>query len=152
MTNIKQLLRKYEKPNPAERYTNTYQNRINTEKARKHRHLILDELLNEVPFILKPYQIEQIRHWIDIFNNDFKDFHRQASNETIILAFIMIQRKQTNPSTKVYKFKISDKYGLTTPIFELVLTRLVFQLMRTTQLTYTLAKKYDHEILNKNGE
>lgn len=152
MSDIKQLIRKYEKPTRAEKYTKKYQNRLNTEKARKHRHLILDELLKEVPFILQPYQIDQIRHWIDTFNKNFKDFHRQASNETIILAFIMIQRKHTNPQTKVYKFQICEKYNLTTPVFELIQNRLVFQLMRTTPLTYTLSKKYDHEILNKNGE
>ena len=146
MNDIKQLIKKYEKPTPAERYTKEYQNRINTEKARKHRHLILDELLNETPFILKPYQIEQIRHWIDIFNQDFKTFHRQASNETIILAFIMIQRKQTNPQTKVYKFRICEKYNLTTPIFELIQNRLIFKLMQTTPLQYNQKIILDHSI------
>ena len=92
MTNYNKLLKKYEKPTKYEKYSNEYQNKINQEMARKNRHLLLDELILEVPFIVKKSHKETIRMWIDDFNTDFKDFHRQSSNETILLAFIFLLR------------------------------------------------------------
>ena len=53
MTDYNKLLKTYEKPTKSERYSNEYQNKINQEMARKNRHLILDELSLEVPFIVK---------------------------------------------------------------------------------------------------
>ena len=153
MTNIKQLLRKYEKPVPGERYTPEYKRKLHNETQKKHRHLLLDELLNETPFTLKPYQKQQIQYWIDRFNNDFKKFHRQASNETIILALIFIQYKQANKGIKLEKYKITEKYNLTLPIFETIQNELIFQLMKTTELRYSQSKYYDHEKeKNKDNE
>lgn len=162
MTNINKLINKYYNPdgkNPTgtikkhkkECYSNEYNQQQRLEANRKNRHLILDQLLNEIPFRLQDPQITQIRYWIDTFNPYFKDFHRQASNETIILAFIMIQRKQVNSRLKIERFSISRKYKLTTAKFISIQNQLIFELMRTTPLTYTLSEKYDHEILQKEG-
>ena len=134
-----------------ERYTNEYQQKQRLEANRKNRHLLLDQLLNEIPFRLTPGQIEDIRKWINTFNPYWKDFHRQASDETILLAFIMIQRKNSNKRLKVERFTISRKYNLTNSIFITIQNQLIFELMRTTPLTYTLSKKYNHEILEKKG-
>ena len=151
MTNIKHLLQKYEKPTRAERTSNEYTHKQKTEKTRKNKHLILDELLNEIPFTITETQEQQIRRWIDLFNDTWKEFHRQASNETIILALIFIQHKQSNPKIRTYEYSITTKYDLTDRKFEVIQNNLIFQLMRHTPLTYTLSKKYDHEILNKKG-
>lgn len=151
MTNIKHLLQKYEKPTSAERTSNEYTHKQKTEKTRKNKHLILDELLNEIPFTITETQEQQIRRWIDLFNDTWKEFHRQASNETIILALIFIQHKQANPKIRTYEYSITTKYDLTDRKFEVIQNNLIFQLMRHTPLTYTLSKKYDHEILNKKG-
>ncbi len=149
MTHIEQLLTKYEKSTSAERYTTEYKRKLKQETARKNRHLILDELLTEIPFHITTDQETQIRYWIDRFNNNFKDFHRQASNETIILAFIIIQLKQENKRLNIEKLSISRKYNLTQRIFNNIQNELIFQLMKTTELRYTQSKYYNHEILKK---
>ena len=162
MTDYNRLINKYYRPdgknptgnikiNNAEIISNEYDKTLKSDNRRKHRHLLLDELLNETPFRLKETQILQIRYWIDNFNEDFKGFHRRSSNETIILAFIMIQRKNTNPKLNVEKFSISRKYNLTNPVFINIQNQLIFELMRTTPLTYSQAKHYNHEILQKEG-
>jgi hypothetical protein len=162
MTDIKKLLNKYYKPdgenmtadvkiNPAERFSNKYHNTIRQEQKNKHRYLLLQQLLNETPFYLNEDQIQQIQYWIDTFNDNFKEFHRQASEETIILALIFIQRKQTHKDTQIYRYKISSKYNLTTPVFTTIQNQLIFQLMRTTPLTYSQKKHLDNHILQKRG-
>ena len=157
MTNIKKLLNKYYKKdgenmtanirvNPAERFSNTYHNTIRQSQRNKHRYLLLQQLINESPFYLHDDQIKQIEYWLATFQDDFKGFHRKASEETIILALIFIQRKHTNPETKIYRYTISDKYNLTTPTFELIQNRLIFRLMQTTPLTYNQKIYLDHDI------
>lgn len=129
-----------------------YWRKQNQESNRKHRHLLLDQLLNEIPFNIEPQQVSQLRHWIDLFNPHWKEFHRQASNETILLALILIQYKQSHPNIRIEKYSITTKYNLTTPVFTLIQNRLIFMLIKHTPLTYTLSNAYDNYILNKNGE
>ena len=144
MTDINKLISKYYRPdgknktgniklNKAEIISNEYDQQLKTDHRRKHRHLLLDQLLNEIPFRLTNPQIQQIRYWIDTFHPYWKQFHRQASDETILLAFIMIQRKQQNKRLKVNRFTISRKYNLTNAIFITIQNQLIFQLMRTTE-------------------
>ena len=162
MTNINKLLNKYYKKdgknltahvkiNKAEKMSNKYHNQRRLETTEKHRYLILQELLKETPFELSQDQITQIRYWLSTFNKNFKNFHRKSSEETIILGFIMIQHKKANPGLQIEKFTISRKYHLTPAVFELIQNRLIFELMRTTPLTYNQAKHYNHEILIKEG-
>ena len=149
---IDQLIKKYEKPTPGERYTKEYKRKLNQESQRKNRHLLLDSLLNETPFTLPKYQVDQIRYWIDRFNKDFKNFHRRSSNETILLAFIFIQRRNLNPYVQIEKYSICNKYNLTTPIFETIQNRLIFQLMKTTELRYNQKEWLDLEYNKTNDE
>lgn len=135
----------------AEKMSNEYHRQRRQEAREKHRYLLLQELVKETPFNLTPSQINQIEYWITSFNNNFKNFHRKSSEETILLAFIMIQRKKVNPKLQVEKFTISRKYKLNNQVFELIQNRLIFELMRTTPLTYSQAKHYNHEILIKKG-
>lgn len=156
MTDIKFLLDKYEKQNnnkwvKGESTSNEYRKKQRLEANRKHRHLILDGLLNEIGFTLTHNEIAQIRYWIDTFNPHWKEFHRQSKNETIILAMIMIQYKTRNTQLRINKFSISKKYNLTSSKFELIQNRLIFLLMKYTPLTYAQSNKYDNYILNKNG-
>ena len=162
MTEINQLINKYYKNDglnntgsnrrvKGEMTSKKYYNDERQEASKQNKHLILDQLLNEIPFRLNQKQVLQIRRWIDLFNNDWKEFHRQASNETIILALIFIQHKQANPKIRTYEYSITTKYDLTDRKFEVIQNNLIFQLMKHTPFTYTLSKKYDHEILNKKG-
>ena len=72
MSNIESLLNKYykkeganltahQKINKAEKHTPGYNKKIKREQYRRNRHLILKQLLNEIPFTLKPYQINVTR-------------------------------------------------------------------------------------------
>ena len=162
MTDYERLINKYYstdgrditanfKINKAEKVSNEFNRKLKKDSRRKNRHLILDELLTEIPFHLTNDQVKQIRYWIDRFNDGFKDFHRTSSNETIILAFIMIQRKWDNPKLNIERYRISKKYHLTKPKFINIQNRLIFKLMQTTELRYTLSKYHDHEILVKEG-
>ena len=163
MTDINKLINKYYRPDGknrtgnfqitnSEMVSNEYDLKLKSENRRKHRHLLLDELLNETPFTLTSNQITQIRYWIDTFNDDFKGFHRQASNETIILSFIMMQQKNTNPRLNVEKYTISQKYNLNNTVFETIQNKLIFRLMRTLPLIYNQARYVNHEILIKEGK
>lgn len=145
------LLKKYEKPTKAERYSNEYQNKINQEAARKNRHDILGELMAEVPFIVKKSHEDTIRMWIDDFSVDFKDFHRQASDEAIILAFIFLMRKEDYPYLNVSNYSISRKYGLTPKMFELIVCRLVLKMLKTMPIIYRQSVRKDHDVLQKTG-
>ena len=163
MSNIEYLLTKYykkeganltahQKINKAEKHTPRYNKKIKREQYRRNRHLILKQLLNETPFTLKQYQIDQIKYWIDRFNDDFKSFHRNSSNETILLAFIMIQQMHTDKGMNINKYSISKKYNLTLSKFETIQNQLIFRLMKTTELRYSQSKHYNHEKLNKEKE
>lgn len=162
MTDYTRLIKKYYKKsganmtaepkrNKAEIVSNDYDNQYHKEVSKRNRHLILDELVREVPFHVTKSQIKKIRFWIDRFNDDFKSFHRQASNETIILAFILIQRKQVNSKLDIDELAISKKYSLNKSIFITIQNRLIFKLMATTELTYTQSKYYNQDILIKEG-
>jgi len=160
MTDIKRLMNKYystdgknmtgtPKRNKYEQTSKEYNKRQRTEYNLKLRQSILSEILNEIPFHITEIQTQQIRYWITMFNEDFKNFHRQSSNETILLAFIFIQQKQVNKRINVEQYSISKKYNLTTPIFETTQNELIFQLMRTTPLQYNQKKVLDNSILQK---
>lgn len=157
---INTLLHKYYKKDGAnltatprkhknEQYTKQYQTQTRHEHNQRKRQAILSELLREAPILLTPTQIQQIRYWITTFNTEFKDFHRQSSNETIILAFIIIQAKNANPKIQLEQYKITRKYHLTCPIFTLIQNRLIFKLMQTTPLQYNQKKTLDNHIANK---
>ena len=163
MSNIESLLNKYykkeganltahQKINKAEKHTPKYNKKLKREQYRRNRHLILKQLLNEIPFTLKPYQIKQIQYWIDRFNDDFKSFHRNSSNETILLAFIMIQQMQADKGIKINKYKISKKYNLTLSKFETIQNQLIFRLMKTTELRHSQSRYYNHEKTDKETE
>ena len=163
MTDYKRLIQKYytpmggnltdhEKINKNEKHTREYNKKQKQQQRLRHRYLILDQLIHEIPFTLKPYQVDQIRYWIDRFNDDFKSFHRNSSNETILLAFIMIQHMNTNKGTNINKYKISKKYNLTLSKFETIQNQLIFRLMKTTELRYSQSRYYNHEKTDKETE
>ena len=142
-------LTEYPKRSPYEQTTPEYDKTRRQETNRRRRQAILIILINEIPIHITETQTEQIRYWIDTFNPTFKEFHRQASDETIILALIFIQAKHANPKTKLKNYKITEKYNLTTSIFTTIQNRLIFKLMQTTPLTYNLQTRLNHEILQK---
>ena len=161
MTDYKPLINKYYRPdgknntghqhiNPSEKLGNEYNKKIRMESRRKNRHLILDELVTEFPFHMTKNQIQEIRHWIDTFNDDFKNFHRNSSNETIILALLFIQQKKVNPKINPDKYSIAAKYDLNSNKFSLIQNRLIFKLMGTIQLKYQYQTHVNQKTIQKN--
>lgn len=149
MTDYNHLLKKYNKPSKAERYTNEYQKKINKESRRKNRHLILDSLLNEIPFTLTNTEISTIRYFIDKIPN-FKTLHRQCSNECILLAMIFLMRTLQKPKTNVDEYSISKKYGLNNTNFRLIICRLNNEILKTLPVTIHETKKDNYYTLEKS--
>ena len=162
MSDITRIINKYytkdgknmtatQKRNPYEQTNPEYTNKRKQEQKCNQRHIILKTLINEVPFHVTKDQENQIRYWINQFNKDFKNFHRQASNETIILAFIFIHRKHDKKRIEVEEYSISKKYHLTDKKFKVIQNNLIFKLMQTTPLQYNQKICLDNDILNKKG-
>jgi len=162
MTDYAKLIQKYytpvgmnrtdhEKFNKNEKHTPDYNRKQKQQQRLRHRYLILDQLINEIPFHITTQQTTEIKRWLERFNPYFREFHKNSSNETIILAFIFIQYKYRNPRVTIEKYSISQKYDLTTTKFTLIQNRLIFYLMRTTELTYSLKCNEIYEN-NKNKQ
>ena len=149
MTDYEKLLRKYEKPVKGERYRQKYKQKIYYDNQKKYRHVLFGQLLAELPFTLTKDEKQRVRFFIDMFNKDFKYFHRQSKDEAIILAFIFLIRVIRKPKTNVDEFKISQKYGLNNTNFRLIICRLNDKLMESTPLTVMELKKDKHEYLEK---
>ena len=157
---IEKLLQKYytpegknltatEKRTKKEQTTTKYNKKRKQEHNQRKRQAILTQIIQELPFTLHKDRITQIRYWINTFNPTFKDFHRQATDETIILALILIQRKQQNKRIRIEDYTITQKYNLTTPIFINIQNELIFKLMQTTPLTYNQKIVLDNSIEDK---
>ena len=149
MTNIEYLLEKYEKPTSSERHTREYRKKLKQERAVKHRHLVVGELIRECPFNVSKTQIKIIRYYINTVKN-FKKLHKQASNETIILAFIFLHKTLDNPRIDVEKFSISKKYGLNNSNFKLIICRLHKEIMESLPVTIHETSKDNYEYLEKS--
>lgn len=151
MTDINKLLRKYEKPTSAERYSKEYKQKLKQQQALKNRHLLLDELLNEIPFHLTNTQITTIRYFIDTVKN-FNDLHRRCSNKAILLAMIFLMRTLDKPKTNVDEYSISKKYGLNNTNFRLIICRLNNEILMSLPITIHETKKDNYEYLEKNDK
>ena len=125
-----------------------YNKQLKQKEAVKNRHLIADELFNEVPFMLNDYEKSHVHFLIDQ-NKNFKKLHAKASNETIILAFIFYTKINQNTHIRIQKYKISKKYNLTHNTFEIILCKLVLKGLKETNIYPTVAKGVDHNILYK---
>jgi len=128
------------------------QNRIKSDVRRKNRHLLLSELIHESNNLsLTDSQVQLVRYFIDDFHDDFKELHRRASEETIILAFIFYTMKLENPSIRLESYRIFGTYGLTDHIFEIVLCRMMSHFIRKCPITPVESYKDHHDIINREG-
>ena len=142
-------MKKYEKPTSAERYTTEYKRKLKQKQAIKNRHLLLDELLNEIPFHLPNTQIQTIRYFINTIKN-FNDLHRRCNNKAILLAMIFLMRTLDKPKTNVDEYSISKKYGLNNTNFRLIICRLNNEILMSLPLTIHETHKDNYEYLEKS--
>jgi len=148
---IEKLLKKYEKPTSAERYTKKYKRELKQKQRIKNRHLLLDELTNEIPFHLTNTQIRTIRYFIDTVK-DFNKLHRRCSNKTILLAMIFLLRTLDKPKTNVDEYSISKKYGLNNTNFRLIICRLNNEILKSLPITIHETKRDNYEYLEKSDK
>ena len=87
MENIQDKLNRYQTYVPGETRTSEYEKQIKQKKSIQDKLEIAETLFTETPFHLTENDKEQVRHLIQMYPN-FKELHKRASNETIILAFI----------------------------------------------------------------
>lgn len=149
MTNYKKLLHKYKKPNPSERYRTEYKKQLNQHSRLKNRFLLADEIITETPFHITKTEKKQVQYYIKTVKN-FKNLHRQASNEAIILAFIFITKIPNNPKINPEDYTISNKYGLNNTNFRLITCRLNQEILKTLPITIHETNKDPQIIREKN--
>lgn len=153
--NINFLLNLYEKEYvKGEIRSNKIKKTIRNESKRKHRHLLLDELILESEKLhLNNNQIKIVRYLIDDFNEEFQELHRQASERTIILAFMFYVKMIDEPRTKLESYKISTTYKLTDRVFETIICRMLLKFMKKCPIRpYHNYSKDEHEILIREGK
>lgn len=154
MTNhIEKLLQKYSGYVPGETRSKKYETRIKQQKRLKQRLIKLDLLLLETKTLLiTPAQKKQIQYLICTHSSNFKKLHGNASEETIILAFIFYTKKTENPQIKIDRYTITKKYNLTHHTFETIICRLLKHTLEKTPIKPTLTTDYNHETLLKKGK
>lgn len=153
MTDIKQLLATYESSYvPGEKRSNKYNNRKKIEAKIRSRIRLLHQLLQVLPesLLLNKDQVMLCENLVKTFIN-FKYLHRQASEETILLAFIFYQLKLDKPGIKIEKYTISHKYKLTTSVYVNIVSRIANYYMLNSPLNIKQTTAYDHDLLIKNG-
>lgn len=147
------LLKKYDNSNyvPGEKRTRD-QERIHKQKQlKREKHELVDELLNETKVLLLTNIDKEHVHYLVNKFDDFNSLHRKASKECIILAFIFYVAKINTPKIQLKEYRFTKKYGLTEPVFELIMCRVVQRLLAESPIIPKQTKKYDNDILYKTG-
>ena len=126
------------------------------EERKKELDVICDELFFECEqyklLNLTPYQKTRVKFLIDDWGWNFSKLHGKAKKEAIILSFIFYIKKLEVASIRLGDYGVlSQRYGLTNDIFELVVCRLAAYYMSKAPIVPRVTTDYDHEILSKNG-
>ena len=147
------LIGVYEKPYVKGEIRSKESNKkIRDERKRKDRHLIFDELCLEAKTLtLSGNQKRLVRHLIDEFSDDFKQLHRTAKKEAVILAFMFYVKKIENSKIKLQHYRICKKYGLTDHVFEIIVCRLLEDFMKRVPIVPRVHKIDEHESLIREG-
>ena len=154
MTDINELLQKYKKNYvPGERRSTEYNKMIRHKNMQKNNIMLLHDLNRELPetLTLNKCDIKLAETLVATFNNNLKYLHRQAKTEVILLAFLFYIRKMENPKLQIEDYTILLKYGLTTSIYSLIITRVARHYMTTKPIPITTTTDYDHDLLIRKG-
>ena len=139
---MEKLIQKYDDVYVAgEKRSLEYKRQVEEKQRVKSRHMIASMLFNEVTFYLNRSEKEQVHYLIDKFTN-FKKLHRNASNECIILCFIFYVKLKGNYDIRVDRYSISKKYRLTHRVFEIVLCKIILQLLKETEIKRVITTEY----------
>ena len=154
MTNITHLLKKYSKSYvPGEQRSIEYDNMIRQKITLNDNIHLLHQLNTELPetLTLNKCDLRIAENLVATFNNNLKLLHKQAKTETILLTFLFYLKKMENPKLQIEDYTILKTYGLTTPIYSLIISRAFMYYMEHVPVSITTTTQYDHEKLIKNG-
>lgn len=142
------LLKKYDKQYVhGERPNKTTQKQNRDTRKLLHRLELLQDLENQLPFTLTQNQKAEVENLIRRFNNKFKKLHGNASEKTIILAFIFYTRKIDEPKTQIGQYTVATKNGLNTNIFITIICRITEDYRKNSPINNTKTYNYNHQIL-----
>lgn len=145
---IETTIQKYKKPyTPGEIRSKEYERRIKQQKRLNERLDLTDTLFNEVTFPLHQYQKNQIKDLVRKHSKNFKKLHGNASQETIIVAFIFyIKKQEEKTDIKIQRYRLARKYKLTHNTFETIICRLIKLTLEELYLLPSENIYYDNNI------
>lgn len=128
-------------------------NKVHKRNQRKLiKHSICEELLAECDFLdLSKAQKDFVHFLINRFGDNFKRLHGKAKNEAIILAFIFYVVKLEDSRISIDNYSVCKKYGFSNEVFLLIVCRMCDSFIRSSPILYYETRKYDHDILSRNG-
>lgn len=149
MKDIQSKLEKYSAPYvPGEKRSPEYEREQWQKRTLKRRINISKTLKYEAKYLLiNNTHMEQVQYLITIFNDKFKELHKRALDETIILAFIFYTIRLDDSRINLNNYRISKKYHLTEQVFSLIVMRMFHIIMQERPITPQLTTEYDHELL-----
>jgi hypothetical protein len=154
MTDITQLLKKYSKSYvPGEERSTEYDNMIKQKNILQDNIQLLHELNQELPetLTLNKWDLRIAETLVKRFHGHLKILHKQAKKEAIYLTFLFYLNKMENPLIQIEDYTIFRKYGLTTSIYSLIITRVCDTYIRERPIPITQTTNYDHDLLIRNG-
>lgn len=154
MKNINTLLKKYSKSYvPGEQRSPEYDNMIRQKITLNDNIHLLHELNQELPETLQLNQcdLRLIETLLVKFQGNLNRLHRQSKTEAILLSFLFYINKIENPRIQIENYTIFKKYGLTTQIYTIIITRVCDYYIRERPMPITTTTDYDHDKLIRNG-
>ena len=154
MKNIEYLLKKYScNYVPGEKRSKEYDNMIHRKTTLQDNIHLLHCLNQELPTTLQLNQcdLRLIETLLVKFQGNLNSLHRQSKTEVILLAFLFYLNKMQNPRIQVENYTIFKKYGLTTQIYTVIITRVCDAYIRERPLPIETTTDYNHDKLIRNG-
>ena len=154
MKNIHKLLRKYNQTHvPYEKTSPQYDNMIRQKNILQENIHILHQINQELPpkLQLNRCDIQIAETLARTFHTNLKCLCRNCKKETIFLVFLLYIKKVDNPKLQIEKEPISQKYGLTNNIYNIIISRTLKYYMEQVPIPITTTTQYDHDLLIRNG-
>lgn len=154
MENIQQKLEKYNTAYvPGEIRSNTYNNKLRQETTLNNNIHRLHQLNQELPEDLQLNRCDiQISETLArTFHTRLKYLCRNCKKEVIFLVFLLYIKKIDNPKLDIGEQPISEKYGLTNNLYEIIISRALKHYMKQAPIPITTTTRYDHDKLIRNG-
>lgn len=149
MKDIQQKLDKYDKTYvQGERRSPEYERQIKEKQALKRRLNIARSLKYEAKYlVINNHHMEQVNYLIVLFNDRFKELHKRASEETIILAFLFYTIRLDDSRININNYRISKTYNLSDQVFSLIISRMLHFMLQEKPIPPRLTTEYNHEVL-----